>query len=148
TLQTLFVLSSGMLLGPGYGIVSMAAYAAMGAAGLPVFTGAASGIGIWSGVTAGYLAGFVLFAGISGWAFRQVRFRGLRPQLQCGLFYLGDIAFILIPGTVVLKIVVGTGWATAAALGFYPFLFGDLLKVIAAYTGTRFLERRFPVGDD
>jgi|SRR3989338_5617163 len=55
TLQTLVVLMSGAMLGSYYGALSMIVYLAVGAIGLPVFAGGASGIGVLLGPTGGYL---------------------------------------------------------------------------------------------
>ena len=55
TLQTLMVLLSGAMLGSYYGALSMIIYLIVGAIGLPVFAGGASGIGVLFGPTGGYL---------------------------------------------------------------------------------------------
>ena len=55
TLQTLVVLLSGAMLGAYYGSLSMIIYLILGAIGLPVFAGGASGIGVLFGPTGGYL---------------------------------------------------------------------------------------------
>ena len=44
TLQTFFVLLSGALLGSNLGTISQLSYLLLGASGLPVFTGAGSGL--------------------------------------------------------------------------------------------------------
>lgn len=60
TLQTLFVVLSGLVLGRKYGTVSVFVYVVAGLIGLPVFTGSAAN------PTFGYILGFIPAAWISG----------------------------------------------------------------------------------
>ena len=57
TMQSLFVILSGSLIGPFWGSLSMLIYIFLGLIGLPVFAGG-SGIGIILSPTFGYLLGF------------------------------------------------------------------------------------------
>ena len=58
TLQPLFVILAGALLGPWAGATSMAMYLTLGAIGAPVFSGGHAGLPWLMGPTGGYLAGF------------------------------------------------------------------------------------------
>ena len=60
TLQTFGVFSALLLLGGVWGTVSICVYLALGAAGLPVFSGFSGGLGHFFGSTGGYLLGFIL----------------------------------------------------------------------------------------
>lgn len=60
TLQTLFVVLSGLVLGHKYGAISVCVYVIAGLAGLPVFTGSAAN------PTFGYILGFIPGAWIAG----------------------------------------------------------------------------------
>ena len=60
TLQTLFVVLSGLVLGHKYGAVSVCVYVIAGVSGLPVFTGSAAN------PTFGYILGFIPGAWIAG----------------------------------------------------------------------------------
>lgn len=60
TLQTLFVVLSGLVLGHKYGAVSVCVYVIAGLSGLPVFTGSAAN------PTFGYILGFIPGAWIAG----------------------------------------------------------------------------------
>ncbi len=129
TLQTLAVLAIGGLLGPGIALAAMAAYLAEGAAGLPVFAGTpAHGIGLayMAGPTGGYLLGFVLAAGLAGWAGQRF---AARP-LPLGLAMLGAVALDYAPGVAWLATFVG--WHRAVTLGATPFLLADLVKAALA----------------
>jgi biotin transporter BioY len=66
TLQTFFVLLAGGLLGRRNGFLSMLTYLFVGAVGLPVFSGYASGLPRLLGPTGGYLLSFPLAAYLIG----------------------------------------------------------------------------------
>lgn len=122
TLQTLVVLLSAGFLGRS-AAASQALYLAVGAAGLPVFQGAAGGIGHLLGPTGGYLAGFVLAAWLAGWAMEKSE--GL---MMTALAMAGASLLILTLGSVWLGVLLGLGTVRAFALGAMPFLAGDLVK--------------------
>ena len=61
TLQTLFVVLSGLVLGKKYGALSVCAYVIAGLVGLPVFTGSALN------PTFGYILGFIPGAWLAGY---------------------------------------------------------------------------------
>ncbi len=65
TMQNLFVVMSGMLLGPRAGATSQAVYLLMGLMGLPVFSGG-GGPGYVMSPTFGYLLGFIAASAVSG----------------------------------------------------------------------------------
>jgi biotin transport system substrate-specific component len=66
TLQTFGVLLAGAVLGAKRGFLAVLLYLAVGAAGLPVFSGGRGGFGILTGPTGGYLLGFALAALLCG----------------------------------------------------------------------------------
>ena len=128
TLQTFFVLISGALLGWRMAGVVQLSYIILGVLGLPIFTGAASGVLYLFGPTAGYLIGFivaVLFIGSS------VRFAKNSPLLVFSLFCVADF-ILLLCGTVWLKVIAGLSFDQAVFMGFLPFVPGDLIKAAAA----------------
>lgn len=65
TLQPLFVLLAGLVLGPRLGALSVVAYLVLGLVA-PVYAGGTSGLGVLFGPTGGYLLGFVLGALVAG----------------------------------------------------------------------------------
>lgn len=127
--QTLGVLLLGAAYGLPLGLVSVGAYLALGAAGLPLFAGSASGLAYLVGPTGGYLLGFVLAATLLGSLARRGWDRGV---LSCALMMLLASAVIYVPGVLWLKQVLGIGWSAALAAGVTPFLVGDLVKVAIA----------------
>ncbi len=80
TLQTLFVLLSGVLL-RRWGFFPPLCYLVLGAVGLPVFHNGLAGIGVLLGPTGGFMAGFVVAGLVAGLAYeryeRSVRMVGL-----------------------------------------------------------------------
>ncbi len=67
TLQTLVVLMIGAVYGWRLGTLTIIAYLAVGALGLPVFAGPVGGLKPLTGATAGFLSGFVVAAFVTGW---------------------------------------------------------------------------------
>ena len=67
TLQTLFVVLSGLVLGKKYGAISVCVYVIAGLIGLPVFTGSAAN------PTFGYIIGFIPGSWISGYIAERYR---------------------------------------------------------------------------
>ena len=123
TLQTLFVLLAGVVLGPWMGASAMAAYLALGVVGAPVFAAGGAGFAWLLGPTGGYLVAFPAAAFVAGW----VTARGLGWGRVIAAFALGT-AIILVGGTTQLALVSGTDFATAWSLGASPFLVGAALK--------------------
>lgn len=62
TLQTFAIFCAVNLLGGRNALFSILVYLLLGAAGLPVFTGFKSGIGVLAGPTGGYIIGFIFIA--------------------------------------------------------------------------------------
>ena len=126
--QTFAVLLVGAILGSRRGAASMALYIALGAVGLPVFAGGASGLTYLSGATLGYLIGFVLTAYVIG----LLAERGLERSVRTSIFpFLIGTMIIYICGITWLAVLLG-GFSKAVAAGLLPFLIGDAIKLIAA----------------
>ena len=62
TLQTLAVMLTGLALGAGRAFAAVGLYLLLGFAGLPIFSGGRSGLGVLAGPSAGYIIGFLLAA--------------------------------------------------------------------------------------
>ena len=92
TLQTLFVVLAGMLLGPVLGTFSALAYLLLGLIGLPIFT---QGGGIFYVLkpSFGYILGFVIGAWVTGRIARAVPSPGFVRLLLAGLAGLFVIYF-------------------------------------------------------
>ena len=125
--QTFGVLLIGATLGSKRGALCILTYLAEAIAGLPFFTGGASGIAALAGPTGGYLVGFVLAAYITGWLAE----RGWDRQLKTNLLamVLGNIAIYAL-GLPWLGVLIG--FDKVLALGLVPFIPGDLVKLLLA----------------
>ena len=126
--QTFAVLLIGALLGSKRGAAAMTAYIFQGAAGLPFFAGGASGLGILSGATAGYLLGFIGAAYAVGWLAERGLERSVRTSI---LPFLVGTVIIYFFGVTWLSIVLGS-FEKALQFGLLPFLIGDAIKIVLA----------------
>ncbi len=131
--QTFAVLLAGVLLGRWWGGASLAFYAGLGIAGVPWFTGWASGLG----ATGGYIFGFILAALFLGhFTDKYIRSRSFLSML--GLMLFANFILIYVPGLIWLglwlKFVAGSQVTVIAVLGMgaIPFIVGDIIKATAA----------------
>lgn len=131
SLQSLVAIGLGFALGPVLGGAAVLAYLAQGAAGLPVFAGTPQlGIGLpyMLGPTGGYLVGFLLAAVSAGLMVRAGWARGLFGATAVAL---AATALLYLPGLLWLATYVGFD-AGLLQSGLYPFLPGDVIKVVLA----------------
>ncbi len=126
TMQTFAVLLSGALLGAKRGMASQLSYLLMGLAGIPWFS-RGGGIQYILSPTFGYIIGFVLAAYLIGWLCEKGFDRKIKTAVLAMLF--GNI-LIYISGLFWLARFIGFG--KVLAVGLYPFILGDLLKILLA----------------
>jgi len=127
TLQTLFVLLAGALVGSFRGSLSQTLYVTAGVLGVPLFAGTVAGLAVLSGPTGGYLAGFVLAPLVVG---KLIRMRkGFAWSLF--VFAVGSL-LILALGVLHLALFYAPNLRTAIQVGLLPFLVGDAAKIFAA----------------
>ena len=128
--QVFAVLLAGILLGKRYGGLSQILYVGIGAAGIPWFASGASGIGYLSGVTGGYLVGFIAAAFVIGkFTDEFTSLRKLSGQLT--LMVIG-VLIIYACGAVWLSMVLQTGFEETMALSVLPFIPVDIVKAAMA----------------
>lgn len=131
TMQVFAVLLLGLGLGTPLAVASVALYLAQGAMGLPVFQGTPEkGIGLlyMVGPTGGFLAGFLAAALVTGLAADRGLARG-----PIGATLAGLLGVALIYGLGLAWLGTLLGWdKPILAYGFWPFILGDLLKVVLA----------------
>jgi biotin transport system substrate-specific component len=125
TLQTLVVLLIGAAYGWRLGVITVIAYLAEGAAGLPVFAGPNGGLAPLVGPTAGYLFGFVAAAFITGWLSERGWDRSV-PRLFIAMG-IGHIV-ILATGFAWLAFGVRLGIEKAWLVGVAPFIAASVIK--------------------
>jgi biotin transport system substrate-specific component len=128
TLQTFFVLLGAALLGRKLGVITQSAYMFLGLTGQQVFTGVGCGSLYLLGPTGGYIAGFILAAIFAGGLMAQEKISAVSVFLRL----LTADCIILFSGTLWLKISIGSTLGKAFLLGFFPFLLGDVFKVVLA----------------
>ena len=144
TFQTFGILLMGGVLGWRWGLVSAIGYYLVGMAGVPVFQGGGNGWQyVTGGVTGGYLLGFILAVGVVGYLSQRGwnRSRSLWPILVGAL--------ILYAPALIWLSVFDFAWPKEGELfsaGMYPFLPGDLIKLMLASlvvgVGWRYVDSR------
>ncbi len=132
TLQPLAVLGVGLALGPIAGFLTMLAYLAEGALGLPVFSPTGpGGTAQLFGATGGFLLAYPVVAAIVGGSAR--RLGAIMPRFLAA-FIAGNAAMAFL-------FLCGAGWLMHLAhltlhqtwiAGVAPFLPGEIVKVIVA----------------
>lgn len=139
TLQTLAILLVGFAMGSRLGALTVIAYLAEGAMGLPVFANGMNGAA-FAGPTAGFLVGFVGLAWMAGFAAE----RGLASNVVgAAIAAIVASAALYIPGILWPAVVAGAtgieaGWIAREFGSYYwayfiaPFLIGDTVKAVIA----------------
>ena len=125
TLQTLFALIAGLVLPLPLALASLLIYLFLGAAGLPIFT-TGGGLAALTGPTGGYLIGLIPALIIESLVARKntfglnilATFLGNVAIYICGLWWLSHSRSLTLGATL--------------AGGLYPFLVGDIIKMIVA----------------
>lgn len=120
--QTMTVLVAGALLGPVAGPISQGLFLLLGATGITAFAG-----GAITGVTGGYLVGFILAARLVGLVTRRTR-----NAAAVGLGMAAGSAIILACGAAWLSAMHGLSVSEALTVGVLPFIPGDALKLLGA----------------
>jgi len=132
--QTFAVLMTGALLGSHRAILCVFAYLMEGLLGLPVFAQGGAGVSVLLGPRGGYLVGFLAVAWIVG----SLAERGWdrRPATTVLAMLLGSVGLYACGRTwlfcltrVLAQSVSDRG---ILAIGLYPFLVGDVLKIALA----------------
>jgi biotin transport system substrate-specific component len=138
TLQTLAILIVGFSFGARMAALTLVAYLAEGAMGLPVFAQGKNFVA-FAGPTAGFLVGFVGMAWLAGLAAD----RGIKGLIPTALVALGISALLYVPGiawAMLADTVLGfdaTKWGAdsfSMIWQYYmaPFLIGDAIKAVLA----------------
>ena len=137
TLQVLFVILAGLVLGSRLGALSQIEYLAIGLAGAPVFAQGKFGLMALLSPTAGYLVGFVAMAYVVGLVAESASRPGRARLFVAGLL---GIPVLYVFGAIWLAtwlaMANGTSWtaelASAWQLGVIPFIIPDAGKALAA----------------
>ena len=141
TLQTLAVLAVLLTTGGRRGTIAVAVYLALGAIGVPVFSGFKGGPAAFAGPTGGFLIGF-LAAALVYWLLEKLVFAKLMTTQKKKIIFgfVNSLIFELIMYTVgviwfmtVYAAQTGpVGLLTVLSLCVFPFIIPDLIKIAAA----------------
>lgn len=133
TLQTLFVMLAGLLLGKKNGVISCTLYVIIGLAGLPIFS-QGGGIGYVLNPTFGYLIGFIIGTYVIGvlsenhssfiWLFLSAAIGGIAVVYIFGAVYYYLLAKLYLKNTIAIS-------ALMMSFVIVP-LPGDLLSALLA----------------
>jgi biotin transport system substrate-specific component len=143
--QTFAVLVAGGALGALRGAGSLTIYGLMGLIGLPVYTPANTATSgtwdvhlflPWEGshglpwhlASGGYILGFILAAALVGYLAERGWDRGAWVQVAMLL----GAAVVYVPGVLWLKHDLHVSFSKALDFGLYPFIVGDLMKLLLA----------------
>ena len=141
TLQTLAVLAVLLTAGGRRGTIAIAVYLALGAVGVPVFSGFKGGPAAFMGPTGGFLAGF-LIAALVFWLFEKLVFAKLMTTpskklifgivnsliFEIVMYMVGVIWFMTVYAAQTGPVGLGTvlGWCVI------PFIIPDIIKLAGA----------------
>lgn len=135
TLQTFAIALTGFVLGWKNGTIAVAVYLAIGAVGIPVFSGFTGGFAKLFGVTGGYLWGFLGMVALCGAAVNKSKIlTGVLSVL--GLFVcchgFGALQFAFVSGSSPVE---------AFLIASAPYLIKDIASVAVAYMMAIALQR-------
>ena len=126
SLQTFGVLLTGAALGTRLGISSILLFYFAGMAGVPVFQDGNNGWDYVSGSpTGGYLIGFIAATSVTGFLAE----RGWDRRHVLWALLIGNL-IIYVPGLLWLGAKGFVPWENVLSKGMYPFILGDLVKVM------------------
>ncbi|MCI5836927.1 MAG: biotin transporter BioY [Veillonellaceae bacterium] len=139
TLQFLFTLLAGIVLGPRLGALAVGTYVLMGIVGIPVFA-SGGGPGYILQPTFGYLVGFILQAYATGALTRRKppTFRNVlwACTVGMGIVYLLGIAYFYFASNYIIHVPIGF-WVALWYCGVLQVVPDFILCLAATYIGLR-----------
>ncbi len=139
TLQTFAVAFAGYFLGNKKGTLSVLIFLLLGAIGIPVFAGFKGGLSAITGLTGGFLTGFILMPVFCGMAAHSKSKILLILLSLCGLIcvHLCGLLWFSYMGSISLK----AAFIRASA----PFIIKDIVSMVIAYIISRKLSGIIPI---
>lgn len=145
TLQTFGVILAGAVLGARRGFLAVVLYLAVGAIGLPVFSGGAAGLAPFAGPTVGYLIAFPFAAWLAGTIVERLPRKRVATSVPLifAAGFLSSLVFVHPLGALGLSWRAGMSLSDAFLfdLAFYP---GDIVKNILVGLVATAVHRAFP----
>lgn len=141
--QSMGPMLAGAILGARRGALSMLLFLALVAVGLPLLVGGRGGIGVFAGVTGGFLVSWPIAAYVIGLLIER-----FWPRLTIPLAFA-----IIFVGAVVIMYGIGNAWLSYAAHMSYlkatlaagPFLPGDFVKALLTAVIAVTVKRSYPI---
>ncbi|GMR12911.1 MAG: biotin transporter BioY [Gemmatimonadota bacterium] len=128
TLQSLFVILAGAILGPWAGAAAMVSYLGVGLAGAPVFSVGHAGLAWLLGPTGGYLIAFPAAACAVG-LLAGGRDAGALRVLAA---LVAGTLVVFVGGVAQLLVITQQDFRVVVALGVTPFVVGGVIKALIA----------------
>ena len=144
TLQMFAVTFAILVLTPKQAVGAIAGYLAIGAIGVPVFSGMRGGIGVLLGPTGGFLWGYLIGVALAVGVLALFRRRGVdgfAVGVFCGLLFTA-VAYAC--GWLQYMLVAGVGPFESFLVAVAPFVIVDIVKVVAATAVARTVIRAVP----
>lgn len=136
SLTTAILMLMALLLGER-ALLCCGLYLLLGLLGLPVFSGFTGGLAALSGPTGGFLPGYLLLTGLSGFVCNKTDHRILQA-----VGFLAGTALLYLTGTAWYMHLTGTSALSAMMVCILPFLPGDALKIAAVLTAGNAIKSR------
>ncbi len=127
TLQTFAVALCGFVLGAKLGTLSVGVYLALGAVGLPIFSGFSGGFSTFVGMTGGYLWGFLFMAFLCGLG------AGRGKRIVTVVLGISGLAVCHLCGAFQYSLVSSAPFLESFLIASAPYLIKDIASVILAY---------------
>ncbi|MFD6949221.1 BioY protein [Nocardiopsis sp. TSRI0078] len=147
TLQTLGVMLAPSLLGWKRGTLAVAAFLALGLAGLPLFAGGMGGVGVLARPSAGFIVSWVFAALVIG-VLTDLMLRANHGRYRfwagLGVNVVGGILVVYAIGVPWMSAVAGSG-VLATTYSMLAFLPGDLVKAVATALIAGTVFRAYPI---
>ena len=152
TLQMFALAFAILVLTPKQCLAAVAGYLAIGAIGVPVFSGMRGGIGVLAGPTGGYLWGYLLGAAaallVLGALRRRFGTEGARAGAKgIAVDVAATLVFVIVAyacGWAQFMAVTGAGPAAAFMTTIAPFVVLDVVKMVAAALCARAVRAAVP----
>lgn len=144
TLQMFAITFAILVLTPGQAMCAIAGYLALGAIGVPVFSGMRGGIGVLMGPTGGFLWGYLIGVALAVAVLALFRRRGIdnfAVGVACGLIFTA-VAYAC--GWFQYMFVAGVGPLQSLMVTVAPFIVVDIVKIVAATAVARAVIRAVP----
>jgi len=126
TMQTFAVSLSGFILGKKKGAVAVLIYIILGSFGIPVFSGFRGGLSVLTGITGGFLSGFIITSFLCGLSTQTDK-----KVLKALLIVSGVICLHLI-GCIQFSLLTSSSLLYAFITVSAPFIAKDIISVIIA----------------